>query len=37
MGISKIEKKPMMGSEPTTFRLQVECSSQTELHWHKIK
>ena len=24
----------MAGSEPTTFRLQGECSSQAELHWH---
>ena len=26
----------MAGSEPTTFRLQGECSSQAELHWHKF-
>ena len=29
--------KPMAGSEPTTFRLQGECSSQAELHWHEVK
>ncbi len=28
--------KPMMGSEPMTFRLQGECSSQAELHWHEF-
>ncbi len=28
--------KPMMGSEPMTFRLQGGCSSQAELHWHEI-
>ena len=27
----------MVGSEPTTFRLQGECSSQAELHWHFLK
>lgn len=27
----------MMGSEPTTFRLQGECSNQAELHWHAIR
>ncbi len=26
----------MMGSEPMTFRLQGECSSQAELHWHDV-
>ena len=31
------EIKPMVGSEPTTFRLQGECSSQAELHWHEVK
>ena len=29
--------KPMAGSEPTTFRLQGECSSQAELHWHEVQ
>ena len=33
--MSKISK-PMMGSEPMTFRLQGGCSSQAELHWHEI-
>ncbi len=26
-----------MGSEPMTFRLQGECSSQAELHWHEVQ
>ncbi len=33
----QIPKKPMVGSEPTTFRLQGECSSQAELHWHEVQ
>ncbi len=33
----QIKVKPMAGSEPTTFRLQGECSSQAELHWHGMK
>ena len=30
-------REPMMGSEPTTFRLQGECSNQAELHWHGMR
>ena len=36
ISLDKFEK-PMAGSEPTTFRLQGECSSQAELHWHEVK
>ncbi len=29
--------KPMEGFGPSTFRLQGECSSQAELHWHEVE
>ncbi len=31
------KSKPMVRFGLTTFRLQGECSSQAELHWHEIK
>ena len=27
----------MEGFGPSTFRLQGECSSQAELHWHELE
>ena len=29
--------EPMARFELATFRLQGECSSQAELHWHEVK